>query len=133
MLKAVSLPNNILSQRRTKKQEYIGIPAVLFTSPKCSTVGKTEKQLIDTGTTYTKTEGNLTFGLISKSLQETVSSYKILLDEQGHILGAHLIGPKADEVINAFAFAIQQNLTAKELKFSFMSYPSAYAEIRYML
>ena len=51
----------------------------------------------------------------------------------GRILGAHLVGPHADEVINLFAFAIRTGRTAKELQDAIFAYPTGASDIGYML
>jgi glutathione reductase (NADPH) len=52
---------------------------------------------------------------------------------QGHILGAHLIGPDATEVINLFAFAMRSGLTADAIRHATFTYPTAASDIESML
>jgi glutathione reductase (NADPH) len=54
-------------------------------------------------------------------------------EESDRVLGAHLVGPHADEVINLFALAIRQELTAEDLKTTMFAYPSGDSDIGYML
>ena len=58
-----------------------------------------------------------------------------MLIEQGtdRILGAHLLGPHADEVINLFAIAIRLRIPADELKQALFAYPTYGSDIRFML
>jgi glutathione reductase (NADPH) len=57
-----------------------------------------------------------------------------LVDEAtDRILGAHLIGPHCDEVINIFALAIRKDLTAEDLKTTMFAYPTATSDVGYML
>jgi glutathione reductase (NADPH) len=49
------------------------------------------------------------------------------------ILGAHLVGPHADEVINLFGVAIRHGLTTKDLKTTMFAYPTGASDIGYML
>lgn len=56
-----------------------------------------------------------------------------LEEQSGRILGAHLLGPHVDEVINLFALAIRHSLTADDLKGTMFAYPSGAADIGYML
>jgi glutathione reductase (NADPH) len=49
------------------------------------------------------------------------------------VLGAHLVGPHADEVINLFAVAIRHGLTTEALKNTMFTYPSGASDIGYML
>jgi pyruvate/2-oxoglutarate dehydrogenase complex dihydrolipoamide dehydrogenase (E3) component len=53
--------------------------------------------------------------------------------DSGRILGAHLVGPHADEVINIFAVAIRQGLTADDLKQMISAYPTAASDLGYMV
>ncbi|MBL3655457.1 dihydrolipoyl dehydrogenase family protein [Fulvivirga sediminis] len=124
--------NNIFDADK-QKSSYMGVPFVLFTNPKMASVGKSEEELIANKVKYEKKQADTSHWLIARSLQENVSGYKVLIGEKGKILGAHLVGPKADEVINGFAMAMQHNLSVNDLKKTFLSYPSAFAEIRKMI
>ena len=70
----------------------------------------------------------------ARRVGETVYGFKTLTEEgSGHILGAHLVGPHADEVINVFALAVRHGLTAADLKQTIFAYPTAASDIGYML
>ena len=65
---------------------------------------------------------------------ETVSGFKVLIEEDtGRILGAHLLGPHAEEVINLFSLAIRLDIPADELKQALFAYPTNGWDIRFML
>jgi glutathione reductase (NADPH) len=49
------------------------------------------------------------------------------------VLGAHLLGPYAEEVINLFGLAIRQGLTATDLKHQIYAYPTSGSDVPYML
>jgi len=49
------------------------------------------------------------------------------------ILGAHLLGPNAAEVINLFAIAIRLGISADDLKQVLFAYPTNGSDIRFML
>ena len=49
------------------------------------------------------------------------------------ILGAHLLGPHADEVINVFTLAVRHGLTADQLKDTMFAYPTGASDISSML
>ena len=52
----------------------------------------------------------------ARRVGESVYGYKTLVEESsGRVLGAHLVGPHADEVINLFGLAIRHSLTADDL------------------
>jgi glutathione reductase (NADPH) len=71
----------------------------------------------------------------SRRIGESCSGYKILIEEDtDRILGAHLIGPHAEEVINIFSVAIRLGHSAKDLKDPMLySYPTNSSDILYML
>jgi glutathione reductase (NADPH) len=63
-----------------------------------------------------------------------VYGFKVLVEESSDlILGAHLVGPHVDEVINVFALAIRHGLTAKQLKTTMFAYPTGASDIGSML
>lgn len=65
---------------------------------------------------------------------EPVYGFKVLVDaETDLVLGAHLVGPHADETIDLFALAIRHGLTAHALKTTLFTYPTAASDIGYML
>ena len=70
----------------------------------------------------------------SKRVGEEVSGYKVLVEEiTDRILGAHLLGPHADEVINLFALAMRAGMTAADLKRTIFAYPTVGSDVPHML
>jgi glutathione reductase (NADPH) len=58
----------------------------------------------------------------------------VLIEEDtDRLIGAHLVGPNADEVINLFALAIRHGLTAQKLQETIFAYPTASSDVPYML
>ncbi len=58
----------------------------------------------------------------------------MLVDEDsGLILGAHLLGPHADEVINLFALAMRARVPAEELRQVLYAYPTYGSDVRFMV
>jgi len=88
-------------------------------------------------------EQGLTFRIKSQSVAnwystrrfaETVYGFKVLVEESTErILGAHLVGPHADEVINLFGLGIRNDLTAAALKDIGFAYPTVSSDVAYML
>jgi glutathione reductase (NADPH) len=113
---------------------YTGVPSVAFTIPPIAAAGLTEAQATAKGLRYRvnvqKTPGWYT----ARQAAEPLYGHKVLLEEGGdRILGAHLVGPHADEVINLFALAIRHGLTATQLKSTMFAYPTGASDIGYML
>jgi glutathione reductase (NADPH) len=69
----------------------------------------------------------------ARRVAETVYAFKTLIEEGGRILGAHLVGPHADEVINIFCLAIRHGLTADDLRQTIFAYPTGASDIGDML
>jgi glutathione reductase (NADPH) len=70
----------------------------------------------------------------SRRVAEKYSGYKVLVEEgTDRILGAHLLGGEAGEVINLFALAIRSGICATELKHTIFSYPTHSSDVPYML
>ena len=62
------------------------------------------------------------------------TGYKVLVEHgTGLILGAHLIGPGAEEQINLFAMAMSAGLTANKIKGMIFAYPSYASDIGSMV
>jgi glutathione reductase (NADPH) len=70
----------------------------------------------------------------ARRLNESVYGFKTLVDpDTGRILGAHLVGPHAEDVINLFALAIRHGLAAEDMKTTIFAYPTGASDIGYML
>ena len=62
------------------------------------------------------------------------TGFKTLVEDgTGRILGAHLLGPHAEEIINIFGLAIRAGLSARNLKDMVFAYPTSASDIGYML
>jgi glutathione reductase (NADPH) len=70
----------------------------------------------------------------ARRVAESVYGYKTFAEEDtGRILGAHLVGPNVDEVINIFGLAIRHGLTANDLKDTIFGYPTGASDVGYMV
>lgn len=117
------------------RSNYIGLPSVVFTIPPLASVGLKEKDANKQGLQFRVNHANTSGWSSSKRLGETHSGYKILI-EQGsdRILGAHLLGPHAEEVINVFSIALRLGLTIKDLNDPLLyAYPTHTSDVIYML
>lgn len=116
------------------RPNYSGVPSVAFTIPPIAAVGLTEYQARERGLQYRVNIQRASDWFTARQAAERVYGYKVLLEEDGdRILGAHLVGPHADEVINVFALAIRTGLTATQLKSTMFAYPTGASDIGYML
>lgn len=114
--------------------DYKGTPSVVFTIPPLASVGLSEENARKMGLKFKVNYSNTSQWYSSRRINESHSGFKVLIDEgTDKILGAHLLGPHADEVINIFAMAIRLELRASDLRKALWSYPTNASDITYML
>ncbi len=124
---------NLLDGNR-HRPDYRGVPSVAFTLPPIAAVGLGEAEARAAGLKFQTKSQKVPDWYTARRVAETVYGFKTLIEEgSGRILGAHLVGPHADEVINLFALAVRHGLTADDLKQTIFAYPTAASDIGYML
>lgn len=113
---------------------YEGIPSVVFTIPPLASVGLQEHTAKQLGLQFRTNFQETSSWYSSRKIGESCSGYKVLVDEANNrILGAHLLGTHAEEVINIFALAIRLGLDLDAIKQGIYTYPTNSYDIRYML
>jgi glutathione reductase (NADPH) len=123
-----------LLQGNHVKPDYLGVPTVAFTIPPVASVGLSEQSARERGLRF-RTHREITSSWYSsRRVAEDCSGFKVLIEDgTDRILGAHLVGPHAEEVINLFAFAIATNARAADLLDRILAYPTVASDVRYML
>ena len=117
-----------------RKPDYRGVPSVAFTLPPIASVGMGEAEATAAGLKFQLKSERTSDWFTARRLAEKVYGYKTLVEDMtGRIIGAHLVGPHADEVINIFGLAIRHGLTADDLKNTMFAYPTGASDIGYML
>jgi glutathione reductase (NADPH) len=124
---------NLLDGNR-HKPDYRGVPSVAFTIPPIAAVGLSEEEARQRGLRFRTKSQKASDWFTARQAAEEVYGFKVMVEEgTERILGAHLVGPHADEVINLFALAIRHDLTAAALKQTMFAYPTGASDIGYML
>ncbi len=123
---------NILEGNR-HRPDYRGVPSVAFTLPPIAAVGLSEAEARKHVANVRVSSAKVPDWYTATRVGETVYAYKTLTDDSGRILGAHLVGPHADEVINLFGLAIRHGLAVDDLKSTIFAYPTGASDIGYML
>ncbi|HVH69230.1 MAG TPA: NAD(P)/FAD-dependent oxidoreductase [Gemmatimonadales bacterium] len=114
--------------------DYTGIPSVVFTLPPLARVGLSEAAARARQLRFRIVHEDTSGWYSSRRRGEEHSAFKVLIDEDtDRILGAHLLGPHAEETINVFGLAIRHGLTATQLKESVYAYPTHASDILYMV
>ncbi|MGI8931949.1 MAG: dihydrolipoyl dehydrogenase family protein [Sphingomicrobium sp.] len=119
---------------RRHKPDYRGVPSVVFTVPPVAMVGLGEAEARAQGMRFRVNAGSTPDWFTARRLNARIYGHKVLIDEgAGMILGAHLVGPGVDEVINLFALAIRHGLSADAIKSTMFAYPTGASDVGYML
>lgn len=123
-----------LLQGNRHRPDYRGVPSVAFTLPPIAAVGLGEAEARAAGLKFRLNRGKVPDWYTARRVAETVYGFKTLVEEgTGRILGAHLVGPHAEEAINILGLAIRHGLTAEDIKQTMFAYPTAASDIGYML
>jgi glutathione reductase (NADPH) len=117
-----------------QKPNYLGIPSVVFTIPPLAAVGLSERGAHEQNLKFRVKKEMTSTWYSSRRVAETCSGYKVLVEEgTDHILGAHILGSEAGEVINLFALAIRSGMSATDLKHMLFAYPTNGSNMTRML
>ncbi|KAH7947978.1 hypothetical protein HPB52_017325 [Rhipicephalus sanguineus] len=96
--------------------DYNCVPSVIYTHPEVGFIGKTEEDLKSQGVEYKVGKFPLAANSRAKTNNETDGVVKILADKQtDRILGCHMIGSSAGEIINEAALAMEYGASAEDV------------------
>ncbi len=101
------------------------VPAATFTSPEIASVGLTEREARAEGRPLEI--GRFPFRAHGRNIadQETAGFVKLIGDaESGQVLGAHIIGAKASEIIHECSLAIAADLNLRDLAQAIHAHPT---------
>lgn len=108
-----------------KPQKVSQFPGCTYCMPQVASIGKTEKQLKEEGVAYKV--GKFPFQASGKAVASMQSEgfVKLLVDEKyGEILGAHIVGADATEMIAEFGLAMKLEATAEEIHHTIHAHPT---------
>ncbi len=110
------------------------IPSTVFTVPPLASVGLQEAQAHEQGLEFDTRFDTTTSWYSSRRTAQECSAYKVLVQKGGgRILGAHVLGANAEELINLFTMAIRGQLNAKAIKEIIFAYPTYASDMSYMV
>jgi dihydrolipoamide dehydrogenase len=104
---------------------YGVIPSVIYTAPEIAWVGKTEEEVKASGRAY-KT-GSFPFAASgrAKAMEQTDGMVKIIsAEEDDEILGVHIVGPMAGELISEAVLAMEFQASTEDLQRTIHAHPS---------
>ena len=105
--------NHILSKQDNICLEIM--PSAIFTYPEAACVGKTEEQCKETGVKYTIRKGFYRSNGKALSMNETEGMIKILIGEDGLILGGHAYGSHSADLIQELSALMNRDTTLDEI------------------
>jgi dihydrolipoamide dehydrogenase len=96
--------------------DYDLVPAVVFTHPEIAAVGRTEEQLVAQGVQFKKGVFPFRANGRARTINDTTGKVKVLADAAtDRVLGVHIIGPAAGDLIGEAAAAMNFGATAEDI------------------
>jgi dihydrolipoamide dehydrogenase len=109
----------------TAEVNYDAVPSVIYTAPEIAWVGKTEAEVKASGRAY-KT-GSFPFAANgrAKALEQTTGMVKVIsAEDDDEILGVHIVGPMAGELISEAVLALEFSASTEDLQRTMHAHPS---------
>jgi dihydrolipoamide dehydrogenase len=100
------------------------IPMAVFSDPEIASVGLTEEQAVSHGHKVVVGRMPLTAIGRAKALGRTKGFVKIVADEHGFVLGAHMVGVEADDIIAEASLAMENALTLEDIASTIHTHPT---------
>lgn len=104
---------------------YAVIPSVIYTAPEVAWVGQTEEQLKDAGTVYKVGTFNFAASGRARAMEQAAGLVKVLADaDTDALLGVHIVGPLAGELIGEAVVAMEFQASAEDLQRIIHAHPT---------
>jgi len=117
-----------------RRADYRMTPSVVFSIPPLAAVGLSEQAAIEQGLHFRTNMMDIGGWYSSRRVAEQTAVFKVLIEEGSErILGAHLLGPAAEETINLFTLAMRSDINAGQLKQVLFANPTHASDLKYML
>ncbi|WP_321436179.1 dihydrolipoyl dehydrogenase [uncultured Bacteroides sp.] len=113
------------------KMNYDAIPGVVYTNPELAGTGKTEEELTASGINYHVLKLPMAYsGRFVAENEQGNGLCKLITDDDDRIIGFHLLGNPASELIMSMSMAIEKGYTVDELKKQIFPHPTVSEIIR---
>ncbi len=110
---------------------YNVIPGVIYTTPEVASVGKTEQQLKEEGHAYKVGKFSFMGNGRAKAVFQGEGFVKIIADaDTDRILGAHIIGPAAGDMIHELCVAMEFGAAAEDIALTCHAHPTYSEAVR---
>ena len=119
----IAVAENIVGQ--SGHVNYDTIPGVIYTTPEVASIGKTEEQLKEKKIKYKIGKFSFMANSRAKAIDNAEGFVKILADEKtDKVLGAHLIGPHAGELIAEIGIAMEFGASSEDIARTCHAHPT---------
>ena len=119
----VAVAENIVGQ--SGHVNYDTIPGVVYTKPEVASIGKTEEQLKELNKKYKVGKFSFMANSRAKAIDDAEGFVKILADDEtDRVLGAHIIGPHAGELIAEIGVAMEFGASAEDIARTCHAHPT---------
>ena len=119
----IAVAENIAGQ--SGHVNYDTIPGVIYTTPEVASIGKTEEQLKGLNKKYKSGKCSFMANSRAKAIDDAEGFVKILADETtDKVLGAHIIGPHAGELIAEIGVAMEFGASSEDIARTCHAHPT---------
>ena len=116
---------------RSRQADYRAVPSCIFTQPEIAGVGITEKEVKESGIPHKVSKFPFAACGRAVTMDETKGMVKMICDaENGRVLGMHIMGPHASDLIVEGVLAIQLGATAKDIAHTIHAHPTLPEAVR---
>jgi dihydrolipoamide dehydrogenase len=116
---------------KTGHVNYAVIPSVIYTTPEVASVGLTEQELKEAGRAYKVGKFSFMGNARAKAVFQGEGFVKIIADaETDRILGAHIIGPAAGDLIHEICVAMEFGAAAQDVALTCHAHPTYSEAVR---
>jgi len=119
----IAVAENIVGQ--SGHVNYDTIPGVIYTTPEVASIGKTEEQLKELNVKYNIGKFSFMANSRAKAIDDAEGFVKILADKNtDKVLGAHIIGPHAGELIAEIGIAMEFGASSEDIARTCHAHPT---------
>ena len=106
------------------EKDWVGIPGAIFTEPEVATVGLTETAAKEKGLEVKI--GKFPFAALGRAMavNDTDGFFKVVADKQGKVLGVHIVGPSATDLISEGALALEMHAFLADIGLTIHPHPT---------
>jgi dihydrolipoamide dehydrogenase len=104
---------------------YGAIPSVIYTAPEIAWVGKTEAEVKESGRAYKTGSFQFAANGRAKALEQTAGLVKMIsAEDDDEILGVHIVGPMAGELIGELVLAMEFSASTEDIQRTVHAHPT---------